>query len=232
MDSFCYDKITRNNIQQQSKPKIYWTNKWVTQYKKYLEWLAAKPDNPYRDPDSVTTKVKEYYEELAEFLNKQEGKVLNKQEDKDKESHKKWNYKFIYEDKNNEDYKNVYGIAVFEKEANDETLLFFLKSDQLGFSAPDGNHIYDVYLENMATQGCTDKATNEIICWILSTRTLGGGFLWPMEKKGDGTWNTNPDINSKRGGSKLRRESYIEDRVDLTLWEIKHYFDSKKKRLF
>lgn len=47
--------------------------------------------------------------------------------------------------------------------------------------------------------------------YVYTTRTLGGSFLWPED------WYKG--YNMERGN-----ESYIEDRVDLTLLEIKHIY--------
>lgn len=59
--------------------------------------------------------------------------------------------------------------------------------------------------------------------YILDTRTLGGAFLWPVNMcwKQNKTWigERHNDYNIKRGVG-----GYIEDRVDLTLLEIKHYY--------
>ena len=51
--------------------------------------------------------------------------------------------------------------------------------------------------------------------YVLTTRTLGGSFLWP--KSLCSTYNKSRGIRS-----------YIEDRVDLTLLEIKHIYEIRK----
>ena len=56
------------------------------------------------------------------------------------------------------------------------------------------------------------KAAEFLTKYVYTTRTLGGSFLWPE------SWHR--DYNMGRGN-----RSYIEDRVDLTLLEIKHYFE-------
>ena len=51
--------------------------------------------------------------------------------------------------------------------------------------------------------------------------------MWPRHKKHKDDW----DYNMARGGTKNSFDNpkfYIEDRVDLTLLEIKHIFDEKK----
>jgi len=104
---------------------------------------------------------------------------------------------------------------------------FCLKSDQFGFSAPSIklNHAYDVYLlktENQNLNGAIEK----VIAWVKKTREVGGSFFWPMELNDNGNYNLNPRINIERGGTKFKcKGSYIEDRVDLTLLEIKEVYD-------
>lgn len=193
----------------------YNEREWTKQYKEYLQWLSDKPIDPYCDPDGKAAKATEYYDNLTTFLSEQE---KNKQEG----LNGTWRYAFIYGTEGTAN-NDTYGIAVYDE--NDE-LLFFLKSDQFGFSAPsvDANHIYDIYLENMEDK---KAALDDITKWILNTRTLGGGLLWPMEKNDD-KWNQSPPINLARGGS-IRHRSYIEDRIDLTLWEIKRYLDCEEK---
>ena len=53
-----------------------------------------------------------------------------------------------------------------------------------------------------------------------NTRTLGGSFIWPTPKKSEGFRNSK--YNMSRGVV-----SYIEDRVYLTLLEIKHALDGE-----
>ena len=58
----------------------------------------------------------------------------------------------------------------------------------------------------------TDAVAEFLANYVYTTRTLGGSFLWP-----ETLWK---DYNKSRGNG-----NYIEDRVDLTLLEIKHYFE-------
>lgn len=180
--------------------------------------------NQYKDIDREETYALPFYEKLTTFLNERE-----------KSLEEKLNGKYIYK----MNYAKPYGIEVREilddievSEILDEDVktapLFYLKSDQLGFSAPskNKNHIYDVYIEKKGkSEEENEEACKQVAEWIYNTRTLGGSFLWPMEYM-DGEWNTNPKYNYIRGGSKSKRGgSYIEDRVDLTLYEIKQVFD-------
>ena len=158
-------------------------------YKKWLDLYWECLDmNPYVDPDQLGSGNKRsnpyFYEDLCAFLNKRPGR--------------KYDYsakdKFIHDDT---------GIQ--------------LVSDQFGFSAPKIllTHPYDVYLQKCKQKGQDkDLAIENVIRWIMISRTIGGSFLWP-----DDIWKT---YNMQRGG-----RSYIQDRVDLTLLEIKHYLDNK-----
>ncbi len=97
--------------------------------------------------------------------------------------------------------------------------------DQFGFSAPctNLNHIYDKYLELTQKLGKDkDEAIEKVIKWVMESRTIGGAFIWPK------TEYPKRDYNISRGGS-INGGTYIEDRVDLTLLEIKHYLEGKSK---
>ena len=107
----------------------------------------------------------------------------------------------------------------------------YLTSDQFGFSAP-------VYNDGWITDGNTaicdgikgtypyakflklSKKENRlqiVARCINDTRTIGGSFIWP--KIYIGSWNSK--YNLCRGV-----KSHIEDRVDLTLCEIKAFYDA------
>lgn len=104
---------------------------------------------------------------------------------------------------------------------------YCLKSDQFGFSAPSDklNHTYDIYLQKVIDERLDlEKAYEKVKCWVKKTRQAGGSFFWPMEPV-NGGYNLNPKINVLRGGTK-DHGSYIKDRVDLTLLEIKAVYDS------
>lgn len=180
---------------------------WDDEYEKFLRFLINNKDylssfwGRYEDPDSKRN-CPMFYEDLCKFLNAQEKNINGLKGE------------FIY--KFNEE-KDPYGIAVILKNKENSKPFTFLKSDQLGFSAPsiNLNHIYDIYLKN---GGDVSKVKE----WILYSRTLGGSFLWPMETNDEGKWIENPDYNVNRGGTQ-KGGSYIKDRVDLTLKEIKNY---------
>lgn len=105
-----------------------------------------------------------------------------------------------------------------------------LVSDQFGFAAPSLglSHPYDMYLIKCKIENKKD-AIDKVVNWVMESRTIGGSFLWP---EGICRYNAdrggrNPfDVEGKYRGGRYSKY-YIEDRVDLTLCEIKHYFDNK-----
>lgn len=200
------------------------------EYRDYLNWLAEQlgkqPENPYIDPDS-NYKNPKFYQDLCLFLNKREQELEQKLCEKNI-------YYF------NENDKEIYGIQVKEIVENEEKLVFYLKSDQFGFSRPsedERKYIFDVYLDlNKSEEKKKIKAINNIVNWISNTRTIGGSFLWPMEKNKKGYWIQNPAYNQDRGGSKKSIASkdgglsyYLQDRSDLTLFEVKNYYSNQDK---
>lgn len=111
------------------------------------------------------------------------------------------------------------GIMVYRKK--DKKEYFTIQSDQLGFSAVPWIYFSNKYpLSRYFEMQKNKEAAQFLAEYVLTTRTLGGSFLWP-----ETLWK---GYNRSRGCAK------IEDRVDLTLLEIKHYFeyrdlDDKKK---
>ena len=111
------------------------------------------------------------------------------------------------------------GIMVYRKK--DKKEYFTIQSDQLGFSADTWIYFSTKYpLSRYFEMQKNKEAAKFLTDYVLATRTLGGSFLWPE--------SLYKDYNPGRGRAK------IEDRVDLTLLEIKHYFeyrelDDKKK---
>ncbi|MBQ8316934.1 MAG: hypothetical protein IJX85_01200 [Lachnospiraceae bacterium] len=170
-------------------------------YVRYIEEvreMSKRIKAPYIDPDTTyDDSQSKYYIELTKFLNKQEEKYIDEE--------KQW--KYIFE--NNKDEPD--GIKV---KKNGETIMV-LRSDQLGFSAIHEDtvgkvgHLYYRYL-------CVakDADVNWLAECIWSTRTIGGGFIWPINK-----------IGRKQTNYNITRGRWLEDRVDFTLMEIKHYFD-------
>lgn len=165
-------------------------------------------NNIYIDPDYK--KNEDFYRALSNFLN-----AAN--------SHRKNKLSFeAYETP--DEMISVY----YNKGRKDEKKYFSLQSDQLGFSAVpwiyfSTKYPLSRYLEMQKNKSDKDPdAVAEFLAnYVYTTRTLGGSFLWP-----ETLWK---DYNKSRGNG-----NYIEDRVDLTLLEIKHYFeyrdlDDKKK---
>lgn len=191
------------------------------EYEKFLTFLWDYKDNKatlqslrkkwgnYEDIDSGNVAPR-FYRDLCDFLNAQEQKLEGTDFLKGK-------FKYAF----NENEK-PYGIAVYDGDS--KAPFTYLKSDQLGFSAPSTklNHIYDKYLIGKTKKEKIEK----ISAWIINAGTLGGSFLWPMEYSENSEkklkWDENPKYNVRRGGTE-KRGTYIKDRADLTLMEIKNY---------
>lgn len=179
--------------------------------------------NVYIDPDNVTSVGKTgFYNHLTCFLNHQEKKYKN-------------NYFFLppkkallttLEEKEKcKDKMDNTKITVVQSDSG--KALFRLTSDQLGFSASEeiyGNSnnsdkyplVNLFHLSQKENQKRRGEIRELIVQYVKNTRTIGGSFLWPVPPKG----GCNCFYNTIRGVS-----SYLEDRVDLTLLEIKHALD-------
>ena len=106
------------------------------------------------------------------------------------------------------------GIMVYRKK--DKKEYFTIQSDQLGFSAVPWIYFSNKYpLSRYFEMQKNKEAAQFLAEYVLTTRTLGGSFLWPE--------TLHEQYNKYRG---IR--NYIEDRVDLTLLEIKHYFEYRE----
>lgn len=151
-------------------------------------------DYLYMDPDNSSVLL---YRDLTCFLNKREEQVEGLRG------------KFLYELS-----FDPFGIKVT---ANNTKDIWYLKSDQLGFSAIGG--IYHAYIEKAPDR---EDALHKVSQWIFESRSLGGTFLWPMDKKEDGGWISNPQYNKTRG------RKPIQDRVDMTLLDIRNCFFKTK----
>lgn len=179
-------------------------NHWVDEYKKDLESYIKSDAAPrvYSDPDSSYRKDWDdhsFFYDLVTFLNEREKEMKNSLQGG-----------FAYR------FSEGKGIGVFDKDNDKEEPLFWLHSDQLGFSAPIKGRCYpyDLYIKE---HGNKDEAIEQVIKWISRSRTIGGSFLWPIQ-----FWK---NYNRQRGGQiNTTRRYYIQDRVDLTLWEIKNWY--------
>lgn len=172
-------------------------------YTKYLYEEISWDDSFYIDPDMTHKdgRNSRFYIWLESYLNKMEKIYLGS----------KWSYEVIGRTKGNEEPS---GIKVME--GNDT--IMYLRSDQLGFSAPQGKDFkrwdsrypYGAY---MNLGGDIQFLVN--VLW--KTRSRGGSFLWPLCRVGR-MWKS--FYNTLRGV-----RTYIEDRADLTLWEIRKFYE-------
>lgn len=176
------------------------------EYSKYLERTQPRsdqyidPDGTYKDRDSV------FYNGLVNFLMARE------------KPDAAWSYSVHSYTAGNECPAGIW------VERHSEPVLY-LRSDQLGFSAPHGlpeksrtwNQRKFPYAAVLSLGGEADFVAD---C-IWDVRTLGGSFLWPL------TYGRNwrSWYNIYRGAN-----SYIEDSVDLTLYEIKSFYDLVEKK--
>ena len=178
----------------------------------YVNWLLGKAkweNKLYIDPDEAYSNNSdhEYYDKLIIYLNEME---------KNKGGDDKWTYAFSPLTKGNE----IPGSIVAKGK---ETI--YLRSDQFGFSAPklyNGKECamtskYPYWKFFQINKNETKARFISNIIWNM--RTIGGSFLWPLQKQGR---NWQCTYNKLRGAG-----SYIEDRVDLTLLEIKHALDGE-----
>lgn len=163
-------------------------------------------NNIYTDPDGK--KNTGFYKDLSDFLNA--ARISRK------------NDKIISFEANEAPYGMI---TVYYKDQYGNEQHFTIHSDQLGFSAVclkyfRKNYPLSRYLEMQKNK--LDKLKNKsdkkletvakfLSEYVYTTRTLGGSFLWPED------WYKG--YNMERGNG-----SYIEDRVDLTLLEIKHIY--------
>lgn len=187
-------------------------NKIVLDLRKKGEIIKDKSESSnklYIDPDKKENE--EFYRELSNFLNA--SRISRK------------NNKILSFEANEAPYGMI---TVYYKDKYGNKQHFTVHSDQFGFSAVPciyfrKNYPLSRYLEMQKNKSDKDPdAVAEFLAnYVYATRTLGGSFLWP-----ETLWK---DYNKSRGNG-----NYIEDRVDLTLLEIKHYFeyrdlDDKKK---
>ena len=163
-------------------------------------------NNIYTDPDGK--KNTGFYKDLSDFLNA--ARISRK------------NDKIISFEANEAPYGMI---TVYYKDQYGNEQHFTVHSDQLGFSAVclkyfRKNYPLSRYLEMQKNK--LDKLKNKsdkkletvakfLSEYVYTTRTLGGSFLWPED------WYKG--YNMERGNG-----SYIEDRVDLILLEIKHIY--------
>ena len=157
----------------------------------------------YIDPDNK--KSDKFYSDLSNFLNA--ARISRK------------NNKILSFEANEAPYGMI---TVYYKDKYGNKQHFTVHSDQFGFSAVPciyfrKNYPLSRYFEMQKNKSDKDPdAIAEFIAnYVYTTRTIGGSFLWPE--------TLHEQYNKHRGNG-----SYIEDRVDLTLLEIKHYFEYRE----
>ena len=179
--------------------------------KKYAEWIEnpRQGECPYSDPDAVSSHNYEFYGEITEFL-------------QDQKQQKKYSNCFdagweFEKPESKKKYPEDRTIALKKSEDDDEAYLY-LTSDQFGFSAIKEDITWSPLKYPYAIYERCYKGDKSLIGdTIWYTRTIGGSFLWPKVKC---VRNWQSSYNLYRGV-----DSYIEDRVDLTLYEIKEFYD-------
>lgn len=150
----------------------------------------------YIDPDGK--KNTDFYSALSDFLNA--SRISRK------------NNKILSFEANEAPYGMI---TVYYKDKYGNKQHFTVHSDQLGFSAVPWIYFSNKYpLSRYFEMQKNKEAAHFLADYVLTTRTLGGSFLWP-----ETLWK---GYNRSRGCAK------IEDRVDLTLLEIKHYFEYRE----
>lgn len=157
----------------------------------------------YNDPDNK--KNTDFYDKLANFLNA--SRISRK------------NNNILSFEANEAPYGMI---TVYYKDKYGNKQHFTVHSDQLGFSAVPWiyfrkNYPLSRYLEMQKNKSDKDPdAIAEFLAnYVYTTRTIGGSFLWPE--------TLHEQYNKHRGNG-----SYIEDRVDLTLLEIKHIYEIRQ----
>ncbi len=211
---FTYCGVNDNNGNFMAEIDSNEIKEWKKTYiKGFDESYISIGDNPldvrnvYCDPDVTYKKGydNQFYDQLRIFHSKRENDLRSK-------LNGNYEYKFVEGE----------GIEVSEiSEDGDKKILFYLRSDQFGFSAPsnDKSHPYDLYIMKHKNK---DKAIQQVADWLICSRTIGGSFLWPKPFY----YKYNKDRGGKITSS---RRYYIQDRVDLTLWEIYLWYKNRNK---
>lgn len=180
----------------------------------------------YIDPDGKENT--DFYSALSDFLNA--SRISRK------------NNKILSFEANEAPYGMI---TVYYKDQYGNEQHFTVHSDQLGFSAVPWiyfrkNYPLSRYLEMQKNK--LDKQKNKsdqdldavadfLTVYVYTTRTLGGSFLWPESWYKGYNMNRGNGKNDKSDNNDNDQDNnigYIEDRVDLTLLEIKHYFEYRE----
>ena len=187
---------------------------------KYVKYMDGNWEEkcPYSDPDATYNdyvKNPKFYNQLTVFLNNQLTVFLNRKDDLGKLKIQNINEpeKPKQDESKGEPYDRTISITLNTSEPK---LHLHLTSDQFGFSAiyddtwNPQKYPYAKYLYNGGNKA-------QVAWTVWDTRTIGGSFLWP--KVDQNGWRSL--YNKNRGVG-----SYIEDRADLTLYEIKEFYEA------
>lgn len=194
-------------------------NKLVSELGSNGKMIKNKSERSYKlyiDPDGKENT--DFYSALSNFLNA--SRISRK------------NNKILSFEANEAPYGMI---TVYYKDKYGNKQHFTVHSDQFGFSAVPciyfrKNYPLSRYLEMQKNKSDKDPdAIAEFLAnYVYTTRTIGGSFLWPE------SWYKLYNMNRGNGriyksdnkdNNKVNNIGYIEDRVDLTLLEIKHYFE-------
>lgn len=242
-------------METNKKIKSYGLTSLNGDYKKYLIYLLENEYEFYKSKDEAEDACHELLTKLNKSgdivydVCKSECKIYNDPDGKENEKFYRALSDFLNASrisrKNNkilsfEANEAPYGmITVHYKGQNGKEYGFRLHSDQLGFSAVPciyfrNNYPLSRYLEmqknkldKLKNKSDIDVVADFLTKYVYTTRTLGGSFLWPE------SWYKG--YNMSRGNGREIKDKiikgnagYIEDRVDLTLLEIKHYFEYRE----
>lgn len=236
-----------------TNPIISYESKDFESYYENFLRMMIKQNTGYIDPDCEEDIQKTpFYIDLTDFLNAQEKSFTEEKQyhyfppqkcflDKlgNYENYK--NYKNRINDYNKKfeelvkngapDFRDDDKISVWCCEAGKPKPLFLLTSDQFGFSANE-----EIFTKNInaksyyplvellknAEESERDKTIKFISEYVKSTRSIGGSFVWPVNM----TWNENKWEGKRTSYVNQRRgvNSFVEDRVDKTLWLIKEFY--------
>lgn len=192
-------------------------NKLVSELGSNGKMIKNKSERSYKlyiDPDGKENT--DFYSALSNFLNA--SRISRK------------NNKILSFEANEAPYGMI---TVYYKDKYGNKQHFTVHSDQFGFSAVPciyfrKNYPLSRYLEMQKNKSDKDPdAIAEFLAnYVYTTRTIGGSFLWPESwYKG---YNMNRGNGRRTKGKIKGNAGYIEDRVDLTLLEIKHYFEYRE----
>ena len=192
----------------------YAKENFINEYMEYLNNPNGKC--PYVDIDGDEF----FYNDLAEFLSKQLGDL---------------GYEFERPVKS----KRPFAIK-FRDETCSPDQYIYLASDQFGFSAPcrdrsmksrawDGerNYPYARYLSVNCDddKGAADPKKRKFVAsCIYETRTIGGSFIWPKVERRRRYKDHYQKYFSSMYNRQRGEHSYIRDRVDITLYEIRCFY--------